>query len=193
MRSRSGYGTSPPGSDRPVLGPHAAARSADGRRRTAVRHRPAARRLGLGAAARVASRNRPLLPPAGVAPTLARHHRPARGVAHPCARALAMAHPRLVPIGLFSAHMLQHEALMVVAAPLFVIGRPLGAWAWALPLAWRRAIGRFFHRPGWRRPWLVITGPLAAWLIHALALWLWHIPAWFRSACSRPTCCSTKR
>lgn len=83
---------------------------------------------------------------------------------------------------LFSAHMLQHEALMVVAAPLFVIGRPLGAWAWALPPSWRRALGRFFHRPAWRTPWLVVTGPLAAWLLHALALWLWHIPAWFEAA-----------
>jgi len=83
---------------------------------------------------------------------------------------------------LFSAHMLQHEALMVVAAPLFVIGRPLGAWAWALPPGWRRTIGRFFHRPAWRTPWLVVTGPLVAWLVHALALWLWHIPAWFEAA-----------
>jgi putative membrane protein len=83
---------------------------------------------------------------------------------------------------LFSAHMLQHEMLMVVAAPLFVVGRPLGAFAWALPPSWRRAVGGFFHRPGWRVPWLVITAPLAAWLIHALALWLWHIPAWFQAA-----------
>ena len=83
---------------------------------------------------------------------------------------------------LFSAHMLQHEALMVVAAPLFVIGRPLGAWAWAMPMAWRRAIGRFFHHRAWRTPWLVVTGPFAAWLVHALALWLWHIPAWFEAA-----------
>jgi putative membrane protein len=83
---------------------------------------------------------------------------------------------------LFSAHMLQHEMLMVVAAPLFVIGRPLGAFAWALPLSWRRGLGGFFHRPGWRVPWLLITAPLAAWLIHALALWLWHIPAWFQAA-----------
>ena len=83
---------------------------------------------------------------------------------------------------LFSAHMLQHEMLMVVAAPLFVLGRPLGAFAWALPPAWRRGIGAFFHRPGWRVPWLVVTAPLAAWLIHALALWLWHIPTWFQAA-----------
>jgi putative membrane protein len=83
---------------------------------------------------------------------------------------------------LFSAHMVQHEVLMVVAAPLFVLGRPLGAWAWALPIGWRRAIGRFFHRPAWRTPWLVVTAPLAAWIVHALALWLWHIPAWFEAA-----------
>jgi cytochrome c oxidase assembly factor CtaG len=26
------------------------------------------------------------------------------------------------------------------------------------------------------------TGPLAAWLLHALALWVWHIPPWFEAA-----------
>ena len=83
---------------------------------------------------------------------------------------------------LFSAHMLQHEALMVVAAPLFVVGRPLAAWAWAIPPGARRAVGRFFHRPAWRTPWLVVTGPLAAWLVHALVLWLWHLPSWFEAA-----------
>jgi len=83
---------------------------------------------------------------------------------------------------LFSAHMLQHEALMVVAAPLFVLGRPLAAFAWALPPAWRRGIGHFFHRPGWRVPWLLVTAPLAAWLVHALVLWLWHVPAAFEAA-----------
>ena len=83
---------------------------------------------------------------------------------------------------LFSAHMVQHEVMMVIAAPLFVLSRPLGAWAWALPFEGRRAIGRFFHRPAWRTPWLLITGPLGAWIVHALALWLWHIPAWFDAA-----------
>jgi cytochrome c oxidase assembly factor CtaG len=78
--------------------------------------------------------------------------------------------------------MLQHELLMVVAAPLYVLGRPLGVWAWALPPAWRRGIGRFFHRSAWRSPWLFVTGPIAAWSIHAVALWLWHIPSWFQAA-----------
>src|ERR1044072_343774 len=42
----------------------------------------------------------------------------------------------LHPLGsvLFSAHMSQHEILMLVAAPLLVLGRPLIAIIWALPL-----------------------------------------------------------
>ena len=43
---------------------------------------------------------------------------------------------------LFSAHMLQHEVLMLIAAPLLVIGRPLAVWMWALPAAMRGGIGR---------------------------------------------------
>lgn len=83
---------------------------------------------------------------------------------------------------LFSAHMVQHETLMLFAAPALVLGRPLAAWAWALPMRWRRGIGAFFHTPGWRVPWLVVTGPLAAWLLHAAALWLWHLPVLFEAA-----------
>ncbi len=83
---------------------------------------------------------------------------------------------------LFSAHMVQHETLMLIAAPLLVLGRPLAVWAWGLPFEWRRALGHFFHRPAWRAPWLLITGPLAAWILHALALWLWHLPSLFEAA-----------
>lgn len=95
----------------------------------------------------------------------------------------------LDPLGsmLFSAHMVQHELLMLVAAPLLVLGRPLALWAWAMPQRASRAIGRFFHHPAWRVPWLMVTGPLAAWLLHALALWLWHVPALFDAALNDST------
>lgn len=83
---------------------------------------------------------------------------------------------------LFSAHMVQHEMLMIIAAPLLVLGRPLAVWVWALPKAWRRPLGGFFHRPAWRAPWLLITAPFWAWSLHALALWLWHLPALFDAA-----------
>jgi putative membrane protein len=83
---------------------------------------------------------------------------------------------------LFWVHMLQHELLMVLAAPLMVLGRPLAAWAWALPPAARRTLGHAFHRRRWRRGWKVLTTAWCAWLLHAAALWLWHVPAAFDAA-----------
>jgi putative membrane protein len=83
---------------------------------------------------------------------------------------------------LFSAHMVQHELLMVVAAPLLVLGRPLAAWTWALPMTARRSVGAWTRHPLWARPWHAITAPLGAWLLHALALWAWHVPALFDAA-----------
>lgn len=83
---------------------------------------------------------------------------------------------------LFSAHMVQHELLMTVAAPLLVLGRPLAVWLWAFPRAWRSPIGGFFHKRSWRVPWLAITAPVCAWVMHALALWLWHVPRLFDAA-----------
>jgi putative membrane protein len=112
--------------------------------------------------------------------------RPARAAAFAAGwlvLAMAMASP-LDPLGnrLFVAHMVQHELLMIVAAPLLVLGRPLAVWAWALPFEGRRAVGRFFHRPAWRLPWQLLTGAPMAWLLHAIALWLWHLPALFEAA-----------
>jgi putative membrane protein len=83
---------------------------------------------------------------------------------------------------LFSAHMVQHELLMVVAAPLLVLGRPLEAWTWAVRSDWRGALGRAV-RWGWlRTAWGVITEPICAWAVHALALWTWHVPVLFEAA-----------
>jgi putative membrane protein len=82
---------------------------------------------------------------------------------------------------LFSAHMTQHEILMLVAAPLLVLGRPLIAFMWALPLAWSRRIGAF-SKIGWfQKSWRVLTIPLVAWVIHAVALWSWHEPMLFEA------------
>ncbi|MFL6697083.1 MAG: cytochrome c oxidase assembly protein [Vitreoscilla sp.] len=90
----------------------------------------------------------------------------------------------LDPLGerLFSAHMLQHEMLMVVAAPLLVLGRPLAAWAWALPPPWRAGAGGLFKGRRWLAFWGALTHPLSAWCLHAIALWGWHLPALFEAA-----------
>jgi putative membrane protein len=82
----------------------------------------------------------------------------------------------------FGIHMVQHELLMVVAAPLLVLARPLEAWSWALPVAVTRAIA------SWNRGliaswmWRAVTEPVGAWCVHALALWAWHWPAAFAAA-----------
>lgn len=83
---------------------------------------------------------------------------------------------------LFSAHMVQHEVLMVVAAPLFVMSRPLEAWTWALPAAWRQPLAGAGRLRPVAAAWRAITAPLGAWTLHAVALWGWHIPWLFEAA-----------
>jgi putative membrane protein len=82
---------------------------------------------------------------------------------------------------LFSAHMAQHELLMAVAAPLLVLGRPLVPFVWALPMSWRRAVGSWVAGPPVRGIWAVLSLPLAAWTLHAAAIWLWHAPPLFEA------------
>jgi cytochrome c oxidase assembly factor CtaG len=83
---------------------------------------------------------------------------------------------------LFSAHMVQHELLMVVAAPLLILARPLVAMVWALPRAWRQAIGRAVNGRATRSVLSVLNTPFDAWLIHGLAIWVWHVPVFFNAA-----------
>jgi putative membrane protein len=83
---------------------------------------------------------------------------------------------------LFSAHMVQHEILMIVAAPLLVLGRPLAAWTWAFSLRQRRRLGQATHWRWLMAAWVALTDPLTAWALHALALWLWHVPQLFEAA-----------
>jgi putative membrane protein len=86
----------------------------------------------------------------------------------------------------FAVHMVQHELLMVVAAPLIVLGRPLEAWAWAVSGSTQRLIARAMRAPVLRRIGRVATLSSVAWTVHALALWLWHAPILFRAALHSP-------
>jgi putative membrane protein len=89
----------------------------------------------------------------------------------------------LHPLGeaLFSAHMAQHELLMVAAAPILVLARPMVALLWGLPSAWRRPLGRWSKRKTVQGSWRFFTHPMTAWGVHAAALWLWHIPRLFEA------------
>jgi cytochrome c oxidase assembly factor CtaG len=82
---------------------------------------------------------------------------------------------------LFSAHMTQHELLMLVAAPLLVLGRPMIPFLWAFPKTTARAMSGWSKATWWQRIWQTITAPFVAWIIHAVVLWTWHIPALFQA------------
>ena len=63
-------------------------------------------------------------------------------------------------------HMIQHELLMVLAAPLLVLGRPLQAFLYVVPLRVPR----------------VLSDPLVAFAAHAAAICVWHLPGLFLAA-----------
>lgn len=84
---------------------------------------------------------------------------------------------------LFAVHMVQHMLLMMVAAPLIVLGDPVTVTLWALPIRWRRRIGLGWRRARWLRgPWHLITLAPIAWTIHVFTLWIWHAPTFFEHA-----------
>ena len=76
-----------------------------------------------------------------------------------------------------AAHMVQHMLFMVVIAPLWVLAQPLPQLAVGSSHLLDRA---------WRLMLMVSTRPmLAAWL-HALVIWFWHTPFFYRLALENP-------
>jgi putative membrane protein len=54
---------------------------------------------------------------------------------------------------LFAAHMIEHEVIMVVAAPLIVLSMPGAALIWSLPLPLRIAIGNVMRSRAFGHVW----------------------------------------
>ena len=116
-----------------------------------------------------------------------RRSRDRRGVASFAAGVLSLAvafSPRLDEAAdrLFSAHMIQHELLMVVAAPLLVASDSFPALIWALPRGGRMMAARLMRRMRIRAGWRWLTRPLPASVLHGLAIWIWHAPLLFDAA-----------
>jgi len=84
---------------------------------------------------------------------------------------------------LFSAHMVQHLLLMVVAAPLLALGSPLIAGVWALPRRRRRQLaGAWKGSRAARGGWALLSQPLGVWVAHTFFVWLWHVPRLYEAA-----------
>jgi len=74
-------------------------------------------------------------------------------------------------------HMVQHMLLMVVVAPLLVLARPLPQWRAVLgPRA--DTVWRTLHRLSRR--------PMTCAMLHAVAIWFWHLPGPYMAALASP-------
>ena len=92
-----------------------------------------------------------------------------------------------VAVNLFTAHMIQHELLMAIAAPLLVAAEPGVVMLWSLPKGARRGIGSFLSTPVVRRVWARLTRPFEAWLLHVVAIRVWHVPSLIQAALTNET------
>jgi putative membrane protein len=82
----------------------------------------------------------------------------------------------------FSAHMAQHELMMLIGAPLITAGRPLSTCLWAMPLPWRKRCAWPLQHAMASRAVAVATAPVVAWALHGVALWIWHVPVLYEWA-----------
>jgi cytochrome c oxidase assembly factor CtaG len=82
----------------------------------------------------------------------------------------------------FTAHMLEHELLMLAAAPLLVLSEPAAVMLWAFPSRARRGLAGALRPLRLPRLLRAATEPITATLLQAAALWLWHAPSLFERA-----------
>src|SRR5262245_14121286 len=88
---------------------------------------------------------------------------------------------------LLSAHMVQHLLLMSVAPPLILLGTPLLPLLRGLPRKFARdGVGPFLAWPPLRRAGNAIMHPLNCWIVMAVTLCAWHVPAAFDLALRSP-------
>jgi cytochrome c oxidase assembly factor CtaG len=85
-------------------------------------------------------------------------------------------------IQFFSVHMIQHELMMLVGAPLVIFGRPLQRCVAGLPGALKSSAVRLLQGRPMSSTWQMLTAPLVAWTLHGLAIWVWHVPALYDAA-----------
>jgi cytochrome c oxidase assembly factor CtaG len=85
---------------------------------------------------------------------------------------------------LFSAHMLQHEIMILVSAPLISASHPAATCLWAFSPRHRSNMGGWVHSVEGMQWIRFLTRPLVAWSLEAVVLWAWHIPALYQATLS---------
>jgi cytochrome c oxidase assembly factor CtaG len=87
---------------------------------------------------------------------------------------------------LFTFHMIEHEIVMAVAAPLIVLSRPAAPLLWGLPRTARGWVVRTMTLQILRSTWNWLTNATTSTLLHGIAIWAWHAPALFDATVEVP-------
>lgn len=88
---------------------------------------------------------------------------------------------------LLTAHMIQHQILLMIAPPLLLLGNPFPLVLWGLPRGVRRAIaGSLTRRRPARAAQRLLTRLPVAGLLYTLNLWAWHLPTAYEAALGHP-------
>jgi putative membrane protein len=83
---------------------------------------------------------------------------------------------------LFSAHMVQHLMLVLLAAPLIAFGAP-GKTLWlGLPRILRAGIRKISHHSPATTVGHILAAPMVVVSLHAAAMWAWHLPVLYQAA-----------
>ncbi|WP_158266867.1 cytochrome c oxidase assembly protein [Alsobacter soli] len=77
---------------------------------------------------------------------------------------------------LFSAHMVQHLALILLAAPLYSLGRTGVALLAGLPRSWRTGLGKALVTTGLVRLSGSAAGAVLSWILFCGVFAFWHLP-----------------
>jgi putative membrane protein len=80
---------------------------------------------------------------------------------------------------LFWVHMLQHEILLLISAPLLVLGNVFQVTLAAFSTNQSHPFGAALRKTGLHSAFLFFSLPLPAWCLGAAGLWIWHIPYLF--------------
>lgn len=84
----------------------------------------------------------------------------------------------------FWVHMVQHLLLILVAAPLTLLGAPLLPILWGLPAGWRRGVSAVLVGPKApvRSLFQALTNPFVAVTVLVAAVAIWHVPVFYDAA-----------
>jgi putative membrane protein len=88
---------------------------------------------------------------------------------------------------LFAFHMVEHEIVMAISAPLIVLSRPSAVYMWAFAERTRMRIASVMTARLTRKGWSIVTGGAVSTTLHGAAIWVWHVPALFDASVENVT------